>query len=177
MPALICQTVCSWAPRDSVWSPSHAGSLPFGARFFSDGNLEGGFRKVYHSVVGLRPHLFMPELLLQLLNTGAKNVNIIRRTALALLESALWLAFCCVLAHVSRFFQSVCFCKFSNPSVKHRSRDGNLSDNLRCSYSLVEVKIHGNIAKYCSALLVLQKYITVVFNSQLFWFFRNLVEA
>ncbi len=42
----------------------------------------------------------MPELLLQLLNMCAKNVDIIRRTALALLESALWLAFCCVLAHV-----------------------------------------------------------------------------
>ena len=80
---------CSGAPPDIAWSPSHAGSLPFGARLFSDGHLEGILCEVYHRVVGLRPHFFMSELLLQLLNACAKNLNVIRRTALALLESAL----------------------------------------------------------------------------------------
>lgn len=68
MPTLTCQTVCSGAPPDIVWSPSHVGSLPFGARFFSDGHLEGILCEVYHRVVGLSTHLLIAELLFQLIN-------------------------------------------------------------------------------------------------------------
>jgi hypothetical protein len=61
MPALLRQTVCKDLLPDTLFRPLHAGSLPFGASFFSYGNPEFRFGHTDQFIVSIRTQTLLHE--------------------------------------------------------------------------------------------------------------------
>ena len=72
MPASIRQTACKGTEPHTVRDPSHAGSLPLGASFFSYRDIELGLCDIYEFIVCFRLDLGIPELLPQSLQLVLK---------------------------------------------------------------------------------------------------------
>src|SRR5574344_3003492 len=79
MPALIRQTARKEVEPHIVWGPSRAGSLLFGASFFSDLDVKLGFCDIDKFVVRFCLNLRLVKLRLQFLELGLKLQNRLRK--------------------------------------------------------------------------------------------------
>lgn len=85
----IRQTACKGTEPHTVRNPSHAGSLPLGASFFSYRDIELGLCDIYEFIVCFRLDLDLPELLPQparisvTVSGGTSSISSVRLTNLS----------------------------------------------------------------------------------------------